>query len=65
MTRQEKQIHTKGVLFSVSASKENTAGGSVSGTYQGRSEDITALALPLLVGMQTSPATMENSVEIP
>ena len=43
MTRQEKQIHTKGVLFSVSASKENTAVGSVSGTYQGRSEDITAL----------------------
>lgn len=31
MTGQEKQIHTKGVLFSVSASKENTAGGFVTG----------------------------------
>lgn len=37
-TGREKQIHTKGALFSISASKENTAGGSVSGTYQGRSE---------------------------
>ena len=32
---------------------------------RGEGERVLALALTLLVGMQTSTATMENSVEIP
>lgn len=36
MTGQEKQIHTRGVLFSISASKENTAGDSVTWDLSGK-----------------------------